>query len=100
MSETLPTPDLLDLATALVAIPSVSRSEKAMADAVEAAVRVCPWLEVDRIGDNVVARTSLGRSKRLMLAGHPGRSISLLSRRTGPSTAQNGRREHEDRSPG
>jgi len=37
---------------------------------------------------------------RLMLAGHPGRSISLLSRRTGPSTAQNGRREHEDRSPG
>ncbi|HEX4244081.1 MAG TPA: succinyl-diaminopimelate desuccinylase, partial [Acidimicrobiales bacterium] len=64
------TTDLLDLATALVAIPSVSRSEKAMADAVEAALRVCPWLTVDRIGDNVVARSSLGRSKRLMLAGH------------------------------
>jgi succinyl-diaminopimelate desuccinylase len=63
-------PDLLDLATALVAIPSVSRSEKAMADAVEAALRVCSWLSVDRIGDNVVARTSLGRSERLMLAGH------------------------------
>jgi succinyl-diaminopimelate desuccinylase len=70
VSETRPTPDLLDLATALVAIPSVSRSEKAMADAVEAALRLCPWLSVDRIGDNVVARSSLGRSKRLMLAGH------------------------------
>jgi succinyl-diaminopimelate desuccinylase len=70
MSQTLPTPDLLDLATALVAIPSVSRSEKAMADAVEAALRVCPWLTVDRIGDNIVARSSLGRSKRLVLAGH------------------------------
>jgi succinyl-diaminopimelate desuccinylase len=70
MSDTRPAPDLLELATALVAIPSVSRSEQAVADAVEAAVRVCPWLEVDRIGDNVVARTSLGRSRRLMLAGH------------------------------
>jgi succinyl-diaminopimelate desuccinylase len=70
MSDTPPLPDLLDLATALVAIPSVSRSEQALADAVEAALRVCPWLEVDRIGDNVVARTSLGRSQRLMLAGH------------------------------
>ncbi|HXA33205.1 MAG TPA: M20/M25/M40 family metallo-hydrolase, partial [Acidimicrobiales bacterium] len=70
MSDTRPAPDLLELATALVAIPSVSRSEQAVADAVEAALRVCPWLEVDRIGDNVVARTSLGRSQRLMLAGH------------------------------
>jgi succinyl-diaminopimelate desuccinylase len=61
---------LLELAAALVAIPSVSHHEKAMADAVEAALRLCPWLAVERIGDNVVARTELGRSTRVVLAGH------------------------------
>ncbi len=61
---------LLGLATALVGIPSVSHHEGAMADAVEAALRLCPWLAVDRVGDNVVARTTLGRSRRLLLAGH------------------------------
>ena len=61
---------LLGLATALVAIPSVSHHEGAMADAVEAALRLCPWLEVDRVGDNVVARTDLGRTRRVLLAGH------------------------------
>ena len=29
-----------------------------------------PWLAVDRVGDNVVARTELGRPHRLMLGGH------------------------------
>lgn len=29
-----------------------------------------PWLEVTRIGDNVVARTERGRSQRLLLGGH------------------------------
>jgi succinyl-diaminopimelate desuccinylase len=61
---------LLGLATALVGIPSVSHHESAMADAVQAAVSLCPWLKVDRIGDNVVARTELGRSRRVLLAGH------------------------------
>lgn len=61
---------LLELATALVSVPSVSRGEAEIADAVEAALNVCPWLTVERVGDNVVARTSLGRSKRLILAGH------------------------------
>jgi succinyl-diaminopimelate desuccinylase len=41
-----------------------------MADAVEAALRLCPWLAVERVGDNVVARTELGRHHRLLLAGH------------------------------
>ena len=41
-----------------------------MADAVEAALRLCPWLEVERVGDNVVARTDLGRRHRVLLAGH------------------------------
>ena len=41
-----------------------------MADAVEAALRACPWLAVERVGDNVVARTELGRDARVLLAGH------------------------------
>ena len=65
-----PPHQLLGLTTALVGIPSVSHHEEQMADAVEAALRLCPWLAVDRIGDNVVARSDLGRPRRLMLAGH------------------------------
>ena len=61
---------LFGLATALVAIPSVSHHEGPMADAVEAALRLCPWLAVERVGDNVVARTDLGRRYRVLLAGH------------------------------
>ncbi len=66
-----PIPDgLLGLATALVGIPSVSHHEGPMADAVEAALSLCPWLTVERVGDNVVARSDLGRSRRVLLAGH------------------------------
>jgi succinyl-diaminopimelate desuccinylase len=61
---------LLGLTTALVAIPSVSHVEGPMADAVEAALRLCPWLTVERVGDNVVARTDLGRRHRVLMAGH------------------------------
>jgi succinyl-diaminopimelate desuccinylase len=61
---------LFGLTTALVAIPSVSHHEGPMADAVEAALRLCPWLGVERVGDNVVARTDLGRGTRILLAGH------------------------------
>jgi succinyl-diaminopimelate desuccinylase len=61
---------LLGLATALVAIPSVSHHESVLADAAETALRLCPWLTVERVGDNLVARTQLGRAQRLILAGH------------------------------
>ena len=61
---------LLGLATALVGIPSVSHHEGLMADAVEAALGLCPWLTVERVDDNVVARTDLGRRRRVLLAGH------------------------------
>lgn len=63
-------PGLLDLTSALVAIPSVSHHERAMADAVEAALGLCPWLEVERVGDNVVARTQAARTHRVLLGGH------------------------------
>ena len=62
--------DLLALTTELVDIPSTSHHEAALADRVEAELAGCRWLSVERIGDNVVARTSLGRPRRLVLAGH------------------------------
>jgi succinyl-diaminopimelate desuccinylase len=62
--------DLLALTAELVAIPSVSHDESAMADRVEGELRQCGWLDVVREDDNVVARTDLGRSQRLVVAGH------------------------------
>jgi succinyl-diaminopimelate desuccinylase len=54
----------------LVGIPSVSRHESALADRVTQELARHPWLTVTRLGDNVVARTALGRGQRLLVAGH------------------------------
>ncbi|RJL33452.1 succinyl-diaminopimelate desuccinylase [Bailinhaonella thermotolerans] len=62
--------DARELTARLVDIESVSGTEKALADAVEAALRAFPHLRVDRDGDAVVARTSLGRAERVVIAGH------------------------------
>ncbi|HEY5857953.1 MAG TPA: succinyl-diaminopimelate desuccinylase [Aldersonia sp.] len=62
--------DPVDLTVALVDIPSVSRDEAAIADAVEAALRGQTAMEVVRNGNAVLARTSLGRPSRVILAGH------------------------------
>lgn len=62
--------DLLALTGELIDIPSVSHGEGAIADHLEAALRAVPWLTVERHQHNVVARTSLGREHRLILAGH------------------------------
>ncbi len=64
------TRDAVALTAQLVDVPSVSREEKALADAVELALRSVPHLTVDRDGDAVVARTRLGRAERVVLAGH------------------------------
>ncbi|MEU2563739.1 succinyl-diaminopimelate desuccinylase [Streptomyces longispororuber] len=64
------TADAAALTAALVDIPSPSGEEKALADAIEAALRALPHLTVDRHGNNVVARTDLGRAERVVLAGH------------------------------
>ena len=61
---------LLALAAELVAVPSPSGAEGELADIVEASLRAVPGLVVDRLGDNVVARTRRGRARRVMLAGH------------------------------
>lgn len=66
----LATTDVVDLALALVDIPSVSGSETALADAVEVALLGCDHLEVLRDGDAIAARTTLGRPERVVVAGH------------------------------
>ncbi|MDH3684142.1 MAG: succinyl-diaminopimelate desuccinylase [Acidimicrobiia bacterium] len=62
--------DLLALTAELVDRPSVSFEEGPFVDWLEAELRRLPHLTVTRIGDNLVARTDLGRSQRLVLAGH------------------------------
>ncbi|MGH9128506.1 MAG: succinyl-diaminopimelate desuccinylase [Acidimicrobiales bacterium] len=63
-------PDLLARTAELVGIASVSHDEGAIADHVEAELRSQGGLSVERVGDNVVARTQLGLPQRLLLAGH------------------------------
>jgi succinyl-diaminopimelate desuccinylase len=62
--------DVADLTAALVDVPSVSGDEARLADLVEAALRGCGELSVERDGNVVLARTSLGRAQRVVLAGH------------------------------
>ena len=59
-----------ELTARLVDIESVSGHEQPLADAIEAAVRRLPHLSVHRDGNALVARTSLGRDQRVVLAGH------------------------------
>jgi len=62
--------DPVALTRALVDIESVSGDEDEITDAVEAALKAAPHLEVTRVGNTLVARTSLGRPQRVVLAGH------------------------------
>jgi len=62
--------DVVTLTAALCDIESVSGDEERIADAVEAALRPLRHLEVTRDGNAVIARTNLGRSERVVLAGH------------------------------
>lgn len=64
------TVDVVTLTEALVNIESVSRDERRIADAVEAVLRGCDHLEVVRLGNSLVARTSLGHDERVVIAGH------------------------------
>ena len=63
--------DPVELTAALVDVPSVSESERDIADAVQQALQEqAPHLEVVRNGHAVLARTHLGRQRRVVLAGH------------------------------
>lgn len=60
----------VELTRAICDIESVSGNEKALADAIEQAVRALEHLEVTRVGNNVIARTNHGRRQRVAIAGH------------------------------
>lgn len=60
----------IDIARQLCDIESVSGNERVIADVIEASLTGLDHLEVIRNGDAVVARTNLGRTKRVVIAGH------------------------------
>ena len=51
-------------------VPSVSGDEKRLADLIESALADYSHLEVIRDGNLIVARTNLGRDRRVIIAGH------------------------------
>jgi succinyl-diaminopimelate desuccinylase len=61
---------LVELTMAICDLPSVSGEERALADAIEAALRAESHLEVTRNGDAIVARTNFGCEQRVIIAGH------------------------------
>jgi len=67
---TEPLSDLLARTADLVAVRSESFSEGLLVDRIESELRSHGHLIVDRVGDNVVARTELGHATRVILAGH------------------------------
>ena len=77
MSTPAPTQPALDLSADSIAItraicdvPSVSGDETRLADLVVEALGGAAHLELIRDGDTVVARTNLGRERRVVIAGH------------------------------
>jgi succinyl-diaminopimelate desuccinylase len=60
----------VELTAELCDIESVSGDERSIADAIESSLRAYPHLTVDREGDAIVARTTLGRDRRVLIAGH------------------------------
>jgi len=62
--------DVVSLTAALVDIESVSTGEQEIADSVEAALAALSHLDVVRFGHTIVARTTLGRDERVVIAGH------------------------------
>jgi len=62
--------DVVDLTRVLCDIESVSGNEKEIADSIESALKAYHHLEVIRDGDAIIARTNLGRAKRVVIAGH------------------------------
>ena len=66
-----PPVDLLALTARLVDVRSESHAEQELTDLLEAELsQHAPWLALDRVGGNLVARTTLGRDQRLVVAGH------------------------------
>lgn len=65
-----PRGDIVELARALCDMPSESGREAPLADSIEALLEERDHLRVTRLGNTVVARTDLGRERRVVIAGH------------------------------
>ncbi len=59
-----------ELTAQIVDVESVSGNEQPLADAIAVALAELPHLSLHRDGNAIVARTSLGRAERVVLAGH------------------------------
>ncbi|MHB1593710.1 MAG: succinyl-diaminopimelate desuccinylase [Streptosporangiaceae bacterium] len=59
-----------ELTARIVDVESVSGAERPLADAIETALQACGHLSLHRDGNALVARTELGRPRRVVLAGH------------------------------
>ncbi len=70
MTQSLPVEDPVALTEALMRIGSVSGDEDGIAAAVTAALGPARHLHVERDGNCVIARTDLGRGRRVVVAGH------------------------------
>ncbi len=64
------TRDVVSLTADLVDIASESHQERAICDAVSAALSGCAHLSLERDGNTLVARTDLGLPERVVIAGH------------------------------
>lgn len=61
---------MAELTLELVAVPSVTGEEAALADLVEARCRAFPGARVERLGNAVVVRTGVGDGAAVALVGH------------------------------
>ena len=64
------TADSVAITQAICDVPSVSGDEQTLADLIVEALAGAPHLEIIRDGDTIVARTNLGRDRRVVIAGH------------------------------
>ena len=62
--------DSVAITQAICDVPSVSGDEQTLADLIVEALARAPHLEIIRDGDTIVARTNLGRDRRVVIAGH------------------------------
>lgn len=62
--------DLVKLCSDLIAIPSPSHSEEKISNYIFDLLQSFEGLSVDRIGNNVVATSHLGRGRKVIVAGH------------------------------
>ena len=64
------TGNVAELTSALCDIPSVSGNESELADAIWESLSEIPHLKLTRDGNAIIARTNLGKTKRILIAGH------------------------------